>query len=84
MLAKTADLFCSVMSIFCSNLFKSYICRDAKTILYTSACYTGIAVHDGVLMFFLLATIPCLMAGLPQPCIRALTSRIVDNSEQGK
>ena len=35
-------------------------------------------------LFFLLATIPCLMAGLPQPCIRALTSRIVDHSEQGK
>ena len=55
MLAKTADLFCSVMSIFRSNLFKSYICRDAITILYTSACYTGIAVHDGVLMFFFIS-----------------------------
>ena len=76
----------AVGAVVCMKFLKWFNWQDYSVVQLGSVFLMGLLVMIGLsttTLDMFLATLPCLMAGLPQPCIRALTSHIVNDSEQG-
>ncbi|XP_028414327.1 proton-coupled folate transporter-like [Dendronephthya gigantea] len=76
----------AVGAVACMKILKKFAWKDYSVVQLGSVFLMGLLIMIGLsttTLEMFLATIPCLMAGLPQPCIRALTSHIVGYSEQG-
>ncbi|CAB4028359.1 proton-coupled folate transporter-like, partial [Paramuricea clavata] len=75
----------AVGAVVCMKILKRFHWQDYSVVqlgcVFIMALLVMIGLSTTTLDMFL-ATIPCLMAGLAQPCIRALASHIVDHSEQ--
>jgi hypothetical protein len=70
-MAENVYLLCAVMSLWCAiALFRTYVRRHTRVLLWSSLCFMGLAVNNTIL-FFDLVLLPAIDLSLVRASISA-------------